>query len=383
MDLSIETDETELPLSPPEKFSPLKLEGADVTRVEIVSASKQAKANKSKNASASAIKAERGREKEKEEDNATRRELQAQQGRVYDLLLQTAAASMFEDEVDAKRGDELAPSAAAIAESPPERNDEPGSLRAVCISPALLSVPQPGTQRFSHDMASMFASLDSPEQRHVPFTPALATPFYGSGGAGTSRGEEDDQVMLGDGQQGLLGLRESEGEGEESTSPSSFTYGYQLDVDAMLRRDLDTYEPSPASSEPLSEHGRATCFTPPLSDPRTSAGSSPRPTPRTSPSQFSPPLIAMPRPPEPPQPPPPHAPYYARSDTSKAVLVDQDRDSSAALIDAFAAFLERLPLPAGALPEPDEVAVAGEAEADLAAILAAHRCLVDARIVPA
>jgi len=349
--MNTSTVEEEVPLPPilSERYSPLKLD-VDVKRVVVTTQRPAPMQNKQGGASKPDVRMQ------EKVDNAFHK---VQQERVYDLLLQTAASSMFEQE-DSLKDDDVVLSESHDSSvgggADGENGDDDGG--EACISPPA-TAPVKGNRFNPGDLGAMFASMDSPEQhqqqRELPFSPTTTTPFYGSMGR-SDRAEQPDAMTM--------------------TMAAEFSGGYQLDVDAMLRHDLEAYVPTPS---PVLSQGAPSSTPGSVIDGTATFQTSPLPSPSgSSPLDFSPPFLAaaLVRPPEPPQPPL----LCARHDTSKVALVDQDFAQANALLEEFKRFFSSLP-PSG-VPEADaRVAPLADPETELAAIMCAHRRLVERQII--
>jgi hypothetical protein len=175
----------------------------------------------------------------------------------------------------------------------------------------------------------------------------MTTPFYGQSPVAVGDVTAASGDIPGDGDERFPGI-----------SPP-FSFGYQLAVDTMLQRDLE----SPLSSEGALSGDGHTCYTPPVS---------------ASPTVLSMPTIAAPLPPEPQ---PQYAPLYTRIDTSKALLVDDESAEALQLLAGFGRFLQSLPPQSQQSPRRSNVDETGGDGDDMSRILATHRKLVETRIL--
>lgn len=373
MNLSIVTSEDDAPLQIVERLSPMKLGDDKIKKFEIVSASKRGKGKSSPPVPiVDHVQTAQSAERQRVEGQA-RRELQAQQERVYSLLLQTASSSMFEaEEISSAEGDAVgvvsrrdyaAVNGEACGEilSPPASPSEMDSERlegAVAgdegLSPAVFTVHRHGRGtgvRYNNDMNAMFASLETPDGGsstrggNKPSFAGMTTPFYGQSPVAVGDVTAASGDIPGDGDECFPGI-----------SPP-FSFGYQLAVDTMLQRDLE----SPLSSEGALSGDGHTCYTPPVS---------------ASPTLFGIPTITAPLPPEPQ---PQYAPLYTRIDTSKAILVDEGHASALELLAGFGRFLQSL------TPHQPGVTCGekkgGDGDDEMSRILNTHRKLVQSRIL--
>ena len=340
--ISVEEDpEAVAPQGVPEKFSPLKLDD-DIKRILITSSS------------SSTMKVTRKeKERQRQEQRDTQETIRHQQGLAYDRLLQTAAASMFDDDA-AIRSSNADDDAIQIDSGLCCSGDGGDSLfreetgddwAQQCISPPFLSSHVVESAKAAggvgNDMALMFAMDDSVSsmdlhgdkmQDNSPYIQAAVTTlsFYAR-------------------QQGSENC-EDEGRRDDSLEEAvrqdlAFANEYNFDLDSVLEKDLESYIASPTETEFVSLHSPAR-------------------------AHFSAPMLNAPTPP---QPQPAHRPLFRRVDTSKVILHDEERYVAAEKLKAFCAAL----MEHGVVPQTSPSSLSSVVyDSDLAQIMSKHRCLL-------